>query len=34
MLYDFEVSHNTVEATKNICCIKDEDVVDHSTVTR
>ena len=26
--------HNTVEATKNICCMKGEDVVDLSTVTR
>ena len=34
ILYKFELSHDTVEATKNICCAKDEDGVDHSRVTR
>ena len=33
-LYNFELVHNTVEATKNICCVVDEGAVDHSTVTR
>ena len=32
MLYEFELGHNTMEATKNICCAKDEDAVNHSTV--
>ena len=30
MLYKFELGHNFMEATKNICCIKS----DHSTVKR
>ena len=30
MLYEFELGHNTEEATKNICWAKD----DHSTVTK
>ena len=34
MLYKFELSYNTMEATKNICYAKDEGTVDHSTVTR
>ena len=34
MLYKYKLSHNTMEATKNICCAKGEEVVDHSTVTR
>ena len=34
MLYEFEVSHNTVEATENICCAKALVTVDHSTVNR
>ena len=25
----FELGHNVMEAIKNICCVKDEDVVDH-----
>ena len=25
MLYKFELSHNTAETTKNICCVKGED---------
>ena len=29
MLYEFELSHDAVESTKNICCIKYEDAVDH-----
>ena len=32
MLYEFEMSHNDLEATKNICCTKGEGSVDHSTV--
>ena len=34
MFYEFEVGHNTAEAMKNICCVKDEEVADPSTVTR
>ena len=36
MLYEFELDHKTAEATKNICCAKDEDAgaVDHNTLTR
>ena len=35
MLYKFELDHNTVvETTKNICYIKGEGAIDHSTVTR
>ena len=34
MVYDFESGYSVVEATKNICCMKDEDTVDHSTVIR
>ena len=34
MLYKFKLSHNTAEATKNICYAKDEGTVDHSTVTK
>ena len=33
MLYEFELSHNAAEATKNICFAKGEDAVDHDTVT-
>ena len=33
MPYEFELVHNTVEATKNICCAKGEGAVDHRTVT-
>ena len=32
--YKFKLGHNTEEVTKNICCVKGEGVVDHSTVTR
>ena len=32
--YEFELGHNIAEATKNICCVKSEDAVNHSTVTR
>ena len=32
MLYKFELGHNAMEATKNIC-VKGEDAVDH-TVTK
>ena len=34
MLYELELGHNAAEATKNICCVKDEDAADQSTVTR
>ena len=34
MLYEFKLSHNTVEATKKICCAKGEDPVDCCTVMR
>ena len=34
MLYEIKPGHNVAEATKNICCVKGEGVVDHSTVTR
>ena len=30
MLYKLELSHHTMEATKNIC-MKDEGTLDHST---
>ena len=33
MLYEFEMGHNTAEATTNTCCAKDVGAVDHSTVT-
>ena len=32
MLNEFEQGHNTVEATKNICCVKGKVTVGHSTV--
>ena len=34
MLYAFELGHNAIDATKNICCAKDEGTVDHNLVTR
>ena len=34
MLYEFELGYNASEVTKNICCPKDEGLVDHSKVTR
>ena len=34
MLYEFKPGNNTMEATKNVCCVKDESAVDHSSVTR
>ena len=33
MFYTFELGYNAMEATRNICCVKHEDTVDHSTVT-
>ena len=33
MHYDYQLGQNTTEATKNTC-VKDEDMVDHNTVTR
>ena len=32
ILYKFELSHNAAKATKNICCVKNEGAVIHSTV--
>ena len=34
MLYELRLGHNTMEATKNICYVKDEGPIDHNTVTR
>ena len=34
LLYEFKLSHNVVEADKNICSAKDEGAVNPSTVTR
>ena len=34
MLYAFKLDHNSMEATKNICCVKCEHVVYESTITR
>ena len=34
MLYKLELDINTAEITKNNCCVKSENEVDHSTVTR
>ena len=34
MFSKFKSGHNTAEATKNICCAKDEGIVDHGTVIR
>ena len=34
MIYDFKPGYNVDEATKNICCMKSEGIVDHSTITR
>ena len=31
MLYEFKLGYNTAEATKNICCVKDESTVDRMT---
>ena len=31
MFYEFELSHDTTETTKNICCAKDESLIDHRT---
>ena len=33
-LYKSELGYNTMEATKNICCVKGEGIIDHSTVTK
>ena len=33
MLYKFKWVHNTMEATKNICCLKGTGTVIHSTIT-
>ena len=32
--FEFELGHNAVEATKNICCVEDEGAIDHSTISR
>ena len=34
MFNEFQLGHNTVEANKNICCVKGEDTIDHITATR
>ena len=34
MFYKFELSHKTTEATKSICCTKDEGVLYYRTITR
>ena len=34
MLYKFELAITPQKTSKNICCAKGEDAVDHSTVTR
>ena len=34
ILYKFELGHNIMEATKNICCMKGEGAIDHRTVTK
>ena len=34
MLYEFEQGHDTMEVTKNICCMKSESPVVHRRVTR
>ena len=34
MLSEFELGYNFTKATKNICCAKSEEAVDHSVVTR
>ena len=33
MLYEFKLKHSASEPSKNICCVKGEGAVDHSTVT-
>ena len=33
-LYEFKLDQNVAEANKNICCIKDESAVDHSTIIK
>ena len=33
MLYEFEVSDDTMKAAKNICCTKGKDAVDQTTVS-
>ena len=34
IFYKYEVGYNAIKATKNICCAKSEDTLDHSTITR
>ena len=31
MAYKFKLDHNPTEAIKNICCVKSEDKIDHTT---
>ena len=33
MFNEFKVGHNSMEGTKNVCCVKVEGKVDHSTIT-
>ena len=34
MPYESVLGHDAAEATRNICCVKVDSTVDHSTVTR
>ena len=34
VLYMFKLGYNAMEETKNICCVKCEGAVDHSSLTR
>ena len=34
MFHEFKLDHNTVKATKNICCVKSEGTIDQSTTIR
>ena len=34
MFYEFKLRHKITETAKNICYLKGEDTVDHSTQTR
>ena len=34
VVHEFELGHNATEATKNICCAKEKDADNPSTVTK
>ena len=34
MLYKFKLGHNAMEETKNICCAKGDEAVEHSIAIR